>query len=315
MEAKEEKVSPAPGSLFDPASVGQRVDYAVGHVIAEAPKAERARWESWLSGTARNSIKTAVGVWYGGRALSDYTFRQLLLDPHASDETADQFRSAAKGIVEARDYAQLGDAGSHLATAVLNVGVDAWPQRLGDLDRRALAAVSERAIPEVIKVSTDGLDMPRAIGAGIIVGGIILYLRQKQEEAARQGGSKPTGPKSPQQPTIVEAAVPLPLPKDGETPTEVLKPGGQNVGDQGSNSGIRVLPGGEEGARELFDRLTKGKGGVDITPKGHPGQVIKLPDGSTIGHRPTSKSGPPTIDTNVPGLSVRELKFPGGSGR
>ena len=107
-------------------------------------------------------------------------------------------------------------------------------------------------------------------------------------------------------------AVPVPPPKEGETPTDVLKPGGQNVGDPGKNSGVRILPGGEKEARELFDRLTAGKGGQDITPEGRPGRVIRTPEG-TFGIRPSSKSGPPTVDVNVPGLPLRELKFPGGS--
>jgi len=64
------------------------------------------------------------------------------------------------------------------------------------------------------------------------------------------------------------------------------------------------LPGGDAGARELFDRLTKG-GGTDITPPGRAGKIIKTPDGSVIGYRPASKSGPPTIDVNVPGLKIR----------
>jgi len=107
-------------------------------------------------------------------------------------------------------------------------------------------------------------------------------------------------------------AVPVPPVREGETPADVLKPGGQNVGELGGNSGIRILPGGEEEARKLFERLTKGKGRIDITPPTHLGQVIRLPDGSVIGFRPASTTKPATIDTNVPELAVRELKFPEG---
>ena len=89
----------------------------------------------------------------------------------------------------------------------------------------------------------------------------------------------------------------------------MLKPGGQNVGEAGDNSGVRILPGGDQEAQRLFDRLTKG--GKDITPSGHPGKIIQMPDGSVISYRPTSKSGPPTIDINVSGLAIRKLKFPG----
>ena len=106
--------------------------------------------------------------------------------------------------------------------------------------------------------------------------------------------------------------MPVPPPVEGETPADVLKPGGQNVGAPGENSGVRVLPGGENESRELFDRLTKG--GTDITRPGHIGKVIRMPDGSVISYRPRSRSGPPTIDVNVPGLNIRKLKFPGESG-
>lgn len=105
--------------------------------------------------------------------------------------------------------------------------------------------------------------------------------------------------------------MPLPLPKEGATIADVLKPGEGNVGQPGDGLGIRKLPGGDAGARELFDQLTKGGGGMDITPPGHAGKIIETPDGSVIGYRPDSKSGPPTIDVNVPGLKIRKLKFPG----
>lgn len=212
-EAKDEAGPAAPGSMFDPASVGQRVDYAVGHVVAEARKGKRSSWESRLSGNARNSIKAVIGVWYGGQSMSRNTFRLRLLEPYTSDETVDQLREAAKGIVEARIRSQLGEAGRALAVAVLNIGIDAWPRYLGDAERRGVAAASEKAIPGVIKASADGMDVPRAIGTGIVLGRIILYLRQKQEEAARQAGSKPTTTPSLQQPNIVEAAVKLQSPR------------------------------------------------------------------------------------------------------
>ena len=127
-------------------------------------------------------------------------------------------------------------------------------------------------------------------------------------------GSKSSSPGLPTTsgPSISEAAVPVPSPAEDEKPVDVLKPGGQNVGAPGENSGVRMLPGSENEARELFDRLTKG--GTDITPPGHIGKVIRLPDGSVISYRPKSKSGPPTIDVNVRGLKIRKLKFPGESG-
>ena len=106
-------------------------------------------------------------------------------------------------------------------------------------------------------------------------------------------------------------SVPVPPPKDGETLDDVLKPGGRNVGEAGDSPGVRILPGDDQEAQRLFDRLTKG--GKDITPSGHSGKVIRMPDGSVIGYRPTSKSGPPTVDVSVEGLAIRKLKFPGST--
>ena len=168
------------------------------------------------------------------------------------------------------------------------------------------------ADPGIGQVSADGMDLPRAAGAALLLGAAALYFRHQQEEAAKRAMPGPAATPVPEMPHVVEAAVPLPPPKEGETPLDVLKPGGQNVGEPGENSGVRVLPGGEDEARELFDRLTKG--GTDITRPGHIGKVIRLPDGSVISYRPRSKSGPPTIDVNVPGLKTRKLKFPGESG-
>ena len=52
-----------PGSLFSPASVVQRLDYAIGHVIGAASRNERSRWESRLSGSSRESLKTLIAAW------------------------------------------------------------------------------------------------------------------------------------------------------------------------------------------------------------------------------------------------------------
>jgi len=51
-------------------------------------------------------------------------------------------------------------------------------------------------------------------------------------------------------------------------------------------------------AERIFQELTQG--GRDVTPPGYPGTLIELPHGrGTIGFRPASKSGPPTIDVKA----------------
>lgn len=278
-------------------------------MIGHAPKQGWRQWESSLNHTGLERLKTVIAAWYGASGLSRDTFRERLLDPYSSDETVDRLRSAARGIVEARTHEELGAAGADLAAAVQAVGIERWSRYLADADRRALAAVSERAIPGVIKASAAGTDT--ATAGAVIVGGIMLYLALKSlEQRSANGTPKLTlpAPMTSTKPLIVENAVPVPPPKEGETPADVLKPGGRLVGQAGSSDKVRELPGGQPAADELFDRLTKG--GTDITPPRYPGKRVRLPNGDVIGYRPKSTSGPPTIDVDVAGVGIDKIIFP-----
>ncbi len=291
--------------LFRPANAGQRVDYVVSSLIAHVPRNDRGRWTGAVSDSARTNLKTAVAAWYGARSLNRDAFRTQFLDPYTSDEVVDRLRSAAKRMVEGQTHDDLAKAGDDLAAAAQKIGPDTWPRFLGNASHQAVEAVSRGDIPGVVRASAT--DAP--VGAFVAFIGLLALIAGLSRPGNPPSTSRST-PISPSLPTVVQA-VPLPPPEEGETPADVLKPGGQNVGERGDSSGVRVLPGGEQEARELFDRLTNNKGGEDITPAGHVGQVISLPDGSIIGFRPTSNSGPPTVDIKISGLSVRKLKFPG----
>ena len=293
--------------LFRPVNAGQRVDYVASSLIMHVPRNDRGRWNSAVSDSARANLKTAVAAWYGTRSLSRDAFRAQFLDPHTSDEVVDRLRSAAKSMIEGRTHDDLAKAGDDLAAAAQKVGVDSWPRFLGNASHQAVKSVSRGDVPGVVKASAS--DAPAAIAGLMFLGLLAIIFRTSRPSTSVP--SRIYSPLSgPSLPTIMEA-VPVPPSKEGEIPADVLKPGGQNVGEPGNSSGVRVLPGGEEEARELFDRLTKDKGGQDITPDEHVGQVVRLPNGSIIGLRPVSKSGPPTIDIKIPGLGIRELKFPG----
>jgi len=92
---------------------------------------------------------------------------------------------------------------------------------------------------------------------------------------------------------------------DGERPADILMPGGRLIGRRGPRTAVRHLHGGEAEAEVLFSRLSKG--GIDRTPPDHPGRLVQMPDGGMVGYRPRSRSGPPTIDINMPGISIRKL--------
>ena len=294
-------------SLFRPANAGQRVDYAASSLIMHVPRNDRGRWNSAVSDSARANLKTAVAAWYGARLLSRDAFRARFLDPYTSDEMVDHLRSAARGMIEGQTYDDLAKAGENLAAAAQKVGADGWPRFLSNASHQAVAAVSKGNVPGVVRV---GAGDDAAGLAGLAFLGLLAIVLGTPRPSISVPSRTPAVPSSPSLPNAVEA-VAVPPPKQDETPTDVLKPNGQNVGEPGKSSGVRILPGGEAEAKELFDRLTKNKGGQDITPSTHVGQVVRLPDGSIIGIRPTSKSGPPTIDIKIPGLGVRELKFPG----
>jgi hypothetical protein len=92
---------------------------------------------------------------------------------------------------------------------------------------------------------------------------------------------------------------------------DLLLPGGVPIGTAGGKhkheQEIRELPGGLKEADHLFDDLTKG--GTANTPPRYPGIGVALPGGGWVGLRRISKSGPPTIDVDVPGIPIKQLKF------
>ena len=98
---------------------------------------------------------------------------------------------------------------------------------------------------------------------------------------------------------------------------DILMPGGRPIGAKApgprASARRRELRGGQARAERLFQELTQG--GKDITPAGYPGTLIELPNGrGTIGYRPASKSGPPTIDVKAIDASgqpipINKIKF------
>jgi hypothetical protein len=87
----------------------------------------------------------------------------------------------------------------------------------------------------------------------------------------------------------------------------LLRPGGRLIGEEGSSPQVRILKGSLSEAQKIFDQLTAG--GIPIQGTTYPGTLVRLPTGGTVGLRPVSTSGPPTIDVRIPGIGIREIKF------
>lgn len=91
------------------------------------------------------------------------------------------------------------------------------------------------------------------------------------------------------------------------TATQILMPGGQPVGVQGTRPTIRELPGGLAGAQAMFDELIQS--GVPHAPPNYAGTAYQLRGGGWVGLRSSPRSGPPTIDVNIPGIPIQKIKF------
>jgi hypothetical protein len=87
----------------------------------------------------------------------------------------------------------------------------------------------------------------------------------------------------------------------------ILKPGGHLIGEAGSSSRVRIIRGGKAEAEALFGELSEG--GRLINKPNYPGTMVELRDGSLVGYRPRSTSGPPTIDVFSKDVGIKEVKF------
>jgi hypothetical protein len=72
----------------------------------------------------------------------------------------------------------------------------------------------------------------------------------------------------------------------------------------GAGSGVLEVQGGLSDAQGMMGSLSGGPGTA-----GYPGPSVMLPGGGFVGLRVVSRSGPPTIDVNIPGFIWREIKF------
>ena len=113
--------------------------------------------------------------------------------------------------------------------------------------------------------------------------------REAGREAARGGGS-----------------VVRPVP-GGNRRIQALR----NIGEQGAGRNVREVPGGLDRAQEIYSGLARGAQPYRALPEGR--QLLQRTDGTIIGLRSQSRSGPPSIDVRPPGeRQYFQLKFTGG---
>jgi len=127
-------------------------------------------------------------------------------------------------------------------------------------------------------------------------------------------GSMQTVPPAPKpgglgHPGSMQTAPNCAPPNGSRSASDILMPGGQQVGRPGTSAGIRRVNGGLKAAQEMFDELAAG--GKDVTPPGHPGKLVELPNGGRVGLRPVSGSTDksPSLDVKIPNIPVIKIHF------
>ena len=69
------------------------------------------------------------------------------------------------------------------------------------------------------------------------------------------------------------------------------------IGHKGSSEFIRLFKGGKKEGMVVFKKFSKN--GKLIKKNTYPGEMFTLSDGTLIGYRSVSTSGPPTIDIKL----------------
>jgi hypothetical protein len=98
----------------------------------------------------------------------------------------------------------------------------------------------------------------------------------------------------------------------GLSAAELLVPNGVRIGEAGASSSIRVIQGGSTEAGMLFEQLSAG--GTPVAGS-YPGTLVNLGSGGSVGLRTVATGTGArlvpavTMDVNIPGIAIRELKF------
>jgi hypothetical protein len=287
-------------SLFGAGGLEVRIQAVAYCAVAAFPSALREQAATLFDAAHLARLTETMKVWIGGARLDQAQFAALFFGRAADDPVVVDLRRAAQRADMAKSHTELREAASHLAAAVQAIGLTRWSRFLAEAQARAgdpatVAAVDKsREPPTLVRDAIRPVypvETALGIGAAALIGGTASGVRTAGAAVLRQigpGHARPTR---------------------GQTPAEILAPGGKPIGNAGTAEEIRELPGGRDAAEQLFHRLKKGA--IDVTPPGYPGTLVRTPNGGYIGFRAQSKSRPPTIDVKQPHTTIQKLKFTG----
>jgi hypothetical protein len=124
--------------LFSSDRLAQRIHAVVYGAVGCLPRALRG-WAAMIChGANLQRLTRAMTPWILGGPLDKERFGRLFLGRDADDPLVALLHDAAPRVGFATGHAELGDAATKLAAAILLVGPDRWSRFLAELESRAL---------------------------------------------------------------------------------------------------------------------------------------------------------------------------------
>jgi uncharacterized protein YukE len=224
--------------------------------------------------------------------------------------TAAAIAGAMRAVVLALD-----EAGAAIRVLTVTWGTAAGYAGAVALPRLALSPAGAGALGAVGSAAlgdTRPVDLIQAFAFSYVEGKAGEGEGEGEAPPRRGGGGGGSG--SPGRSGTFDRYLSTPPPTTGEDVwQEITTEEGVLVGTRRKGSGVNVhaLPDDLAHAHAYYERLRSS--GVDVTPADYPagGSLTELPDGTRIGFRPASSSGPPTLDFKIPERGQFKLKFKG----
>lgn len=235
------------------------------------------------SAAARRAVASVSSVWHGTAASAFETTgaqlaAQLTRDSSMFGDIASALMELAATLEGAHELWHQAEAAQNVAPSSALVGMRAaspQAEALAGQAREQVTLAVQRAVLAFAVVTAGTWYF-----SGTALGGFVSDLEQ-EFTGARQGAA-------------AYADSSLGLNQLAASAAEVQ----QMVGSlgRGRSPGVYIVPNAAR-LKRMFDRLASGGAPVSNS---YPGQLVRLPDGTIVGMRSTSRSGGPTVDVWLP---------------
>jgi hypothetical protein len=229
--------------MFAPDGLAQRIHAVVYGAVGCLPPALRGCAAMICHGANLQRLTKAMLRWIDGGPVDKEQFGRLFLGRDADDALVGLLHDAAPRVGLATGHAELGDAATKIAAAILMVGPDRWSRFVAELEDRALdpataAAIeghAHHAVPICLEAAppTDPVDTGLA-EPGLADGGLAAHAVDKPgaDQAMQDADPAPANPAyMPSRPAAGPGEHPRPwrMPSPGVVPPvrnpDRLRPG------------------------------------------------------------------------------------------